>query len=973
MFSDAFPVKVVDDIVFEVDCSMMTVKAGADVDIGANPSSEEQEEALEEGATQVNNVVHSFRLQSTQFDKKSFLGYLKGYMKAVKGKLEPGRVEAFEKGAAAFAKKIVANFKDYEFYTGETMNPDGMVALLNYREDGVTPYFTFWKDGLKEIKLVFITNASMSHALESLVTALVPTSREDDALRTELVAHCNEILNSHIGHNHEPDLGHLSDLVKRQLLQSSPTGAASLKFTNLLSRLLDQPVLSRKHASILFLQSLASSSSRPATGFLPTLAPPPPTRIASSPSPVDAPVSRLPRGKSKADILREYRSKTGRPHLPEHLLLRDTLYLLQGISGKYVRFSIQDDPEVENKLVFMDDSKYVVSAPTKALIHRLSEVGYLYTRVETFVREREGASGVGMIEQSLCHHLQAQLTEYYRLIAILESQMSASSNRPPNDSGADLREEETGLTLRRLDVWINEWRLRMRMMSVCVEGARDAQGGALVNLIHGYTDNGDPFVSKPFFATLHKWLFSGELYDPFSEFFVAMDPALAHMQYVHPSSLAGGIGPLAGDGGFGGLGGDSDDISVERDGGLKLWEAKYQFQEDMLPMFVGEAFGKKIFSTGKSLNFIRYSCHDSDWVVTREKMSNTGGSLKYSDIAGLERSIDTAYQIASHRLFEVFIDKFKLLDHLLALKHYLMLGHGDFADQLMEALGPSLTRPANALFRHNLTATLETAIRSSNAQNDPPDVLRRLDARMLEYSMVDAPIDTVLDPDSMVKYLKLFNHLWQMKRIEGTLNVGWMRITGGARTFLRVPELEPQWHQIRIVMAEMIHFMRQMQAYCQLEVIECSWKILLDFLNKKEGDLDALIEAHRSYLDRMVKKVLLLSPKSGKQENILNQVKEVFSTILMFREATDNFYNYCLSESARRDAKLDAERGVYSGTEQAPDADALPRLVQQVKEYGSLFSERGQTIVHQLQTHPDLDCRFLGIRLSFSDFYRKKT
>lgn len=67
-----------------------------------------------------------------------------------------------------------------------------------------------------------------------------------------------------------------------------------------------------------------------------------------------------------------------------------------------------------------------------------------------------------MIEQSLCHHLQTQLTEYYRLIAVLESQMSLSVER----------EEETGLTLRRLDVWINEWRLRMRMMSVCVEGAR---------------------------------------------------------------------------------------------------------------------------------------------------------------------------------------------------------------------------------------------------------------------------------------------------------------------------------------------------------------------------------------------------------------------------------------------------------------------------------------------------------------------
>lgn len=153
MFSDAFPMKLVDDIVYEVDCQLITVKAGADVNIGGNPSAEEVEEALEDGATQVNNVVHSFRLQSTTFDKKSYLTYLKGYMKAVKAKLSPDRVEAFEKGAAAYAKKIVANFKDFEFYTGENMNPEGMVALLNYRADGVTPYFTFWKDGLKEVKL----------------------------------------------------------------------------------------------------------------------------------------------------------------------------------------------------------------------------------------------------------------------------------------------------------------------------------------------------------------------------------------------------------------------------------------------------------------------------------------------------------------------------------------------------------------------------------------------------------------------------------------------------------------------------------------------------------------------------------------------------------------------------------------------------------------------------------------------------
>src|SRR4051794_36760483 len=100
-------------------------------------------------------------------------------MKAVKAKMvEQGKsaeeVKEFETKASTFVKeKILAGFKDWEFYTGESMNPDGMlvvfiqsltmcfmicltlfashnrVALLNYREDGVTPYFIFWKHGLK--------------------------------------------------------------------------------------------------------------------------------------------------------------------------------------------------------------------------------------------------------------------------------------------------------------------------------------------------------------------------------------------------------------------------------------------------------------------------------------------------------------------------------------------------------------------------------------------------------------------------------------------------------------------------------------------------------------------------------------------------------------------------------------------------------------------------------------------------------
>jgi len=157
IISDSYDLKEVDGVAYEADCKKITV-GNDNIDIGANPSAEEGGEDLEDSAQQVIDVVHSFRLNETNFDKKTYLSHLKGYMKKVKeGMKEKGRspdeITEFEKGASAFAKKIIAGFKDYEFLIGESMDPDGMVILLNYREDGVTPFVTVWKHGLTEMKV----------------------------------------------------------------------------------------------------------------------------------------------------------------------------------------------------------------------------------------------------------------------------------------------------------------------------------------------------------------------------------------------------------------------------------------------------------------------------------------------------------------------------------------------------------------------------------------------------------------------------------------------------------------------------------------------------------------------------------------------------------------------------------------------------------------------------------------------------
>jgi gamma-tubulin complex component 3 len=168
-------------------------------------------------------------------------------------------------------------------------------------------------------------------------------------------------------------------------------------------------------------------------------------------------------------------------------------------------------------------------------------------------------------------------------------------------------------------------------------------------------------------------------------------------------------------------------------------------------------------------------------------------------MAGLERTIVDAYSAASDRLLETFFEKFRLLDHLRALKSYLLLGAGDFAELLMEAIAPRLSKPANSLYRHHLTSDLESALRGSNAQYDSPDILRRLDARVLEYThgelgwdcfaleyKVEAPLNAVLDARAMVDYDRLFHHLWRVKRVEVVLTSGWMRVVSGARLFKRI-------------------------------------------------------------------------------------------------------------------------------------------------------------------------------------------
>lgn len=69
-------------------------------------------------------------------------------------------------------------------------------------------------------------------------------------------------------------------------------------------------------------------------------------------------------------------------------------------------------------------------------------------------------------------------------------------------------------------------------------------------------------------------------------------------------------------------------------------------------------------------------------------------------------------------------------------------------------------------------------------------------------------------------------------------------------------------------MSEMIHFIRQLQSFCHLEVIDCGWQDFERTAMVEGGDLDSLVQAHRVYLDRLVNKGMLLNVRAGKEVRV---------------------------------------------------------------------------------------------------------
>ncbi|RMJ28960.1 TCTP family [Aspergillus sp. HF37] len=165
LLSDTYKVQE-DGLLMTCDCRKFLKKKNEDFELdGANPSAEEGGDgAGDDEAVMVHDIEDQFNMNWLKSEeglkppKEAFKGHLKTYMKRVLQKLEEkgasaDKINEFKTGAPNAVKKILANYDNYDVLMGSSMDADAMHILIDFREDGVTPFATLWKHGLEEMKV----------------------------------------------------------------------------------------------------------------------------------------------------------------------------------------------------------------------------------------------------------------------------------------------------------------------------------------------------------------------------------------------------------------------------------------------------------------------------------------------------------------------------------------------------------------------------------------------------------------------------------------------------------------------------------------------------------------------------------------------------------------------------------------------------------------------------------------------------
>ncbi|KAJ3271184.1 Gamma-tubulin complex component 3 [Terramyces sp. JEL0728] len=678
----------------------------------------------------------------------------------------------------------------------------------------------------------------VSKALFRVVLRYMTKNGKESPRLSNVYEYCVRILGSRLQPTIMKDDGHLLTLIQKKYSETE----SFQRFDTLNNKLKDMKSIQRSWEVVYFLYSISDQqqSAFNNVSMIKMSKEFEPQERNTSSNPKSPPVPTQPPKDHTASVYSSYylpplSERDGNVYLSESEIVKELLFVFQAIDGKYIRFV-----PIMKKYVL--DERVVLPSPTISLIYKLTVLGELTKGINDQLLDLQKLSLMSIFQQSLLSSVQDEMQDFLKYPPLTDSFVQG------------------GISLKRLFVWTNGPLIRIRLLNQILDTCESKKGCQILTMVHKLVFHGDStiqdYVKK---MMLMKWIYEGELDDPFGEFFVASD-----------------------------LNADGDN----------LWKSRYIFKKDRLPAFLSETLAMKAFLIGKSLNFIRYSCQDANFgqahILSKQ-------NLMYGDLKKLEHSIDSSYQSITQYLMNLLFSKYDLRTKFEELKAYMLLGQGDFVQYLMDNLKNSLSNSAATIYRHNLTGTLESAMRYSNPNFESAGLNKRLDIRLLEVHggekgwdifaldyTIDHPLNTIFTPQLMHIYHKLFIFLWKLKRVDHLLTSTWRNQMKSGN-----PKVVQIIHKSNLVRSEMIHFINQLQNYIQFEVIECSWNELMEKFESDKCDLNCIIDSHLHFLQLVLQKCFVSN------NELHHQLMKLFDIILDYGNFQEKLVN-----SLKKDAGI---------------------------------------------------------------------
>ncbi|KAH9089812.1 hypothetical protein LEN26_018985 [Aphanomyces euteiches] len=625
--------------------------------------------------------------------------------------------------------------------------------------------------------------------------------------------------------------------------------------------------------------------------------------------------------------------------LQERALVDDLLYVLLGIEGRYIRkqemkrptaahFQIQlprvyrdISVEIYDDLHFIIDPA-VTDPSLAALASKIVVLGEYYIHVSHYV-ETHTRYEYGQVCHAFCAALKVLLREYAVVVAQLEHLVL-----------------QDGLSLSKIWFYIQPSLRAMEFLSTLVRACLGHHGGALLSVITQLPTSGDAKASSvlnfllekasvPYLKMLEKWIYYGDLHDPYDEFMVASDDSLVKEE-------------------------------LNKDPWSKYWEQRYTLRESHVPHFLTR-FAYKILTTGKYLNVLR-TCGRHVNCPFAISITHAESVRKYDEL------INKAHGFASRILVDLLRTEQDLMNRLRSIKHYFLMDQGDFFVDFMDLADKELNHRADKLLASRLESLLHLSLQSSTCSSDPykddlvcllspHDLIsqmeaihergqkvgraplsstiasslndpgyKAIDALTLDYK-VKWPLSLVISSGALNKYQMIFRHLFFCKHVERRLCDAWRNHQATKELSLRATLTKSYCLRQR-----MLHFQQNFVYYMMFEVISPRWHSLETQLLTEVTTVDDILNCHRDFLDQCLKECLLTDP------DLLRVSTKLMTVCLTFADSIEAITRpYRLDEEAIRNER-EAERDRRADRKARDEADAILNPSQKLKSRRTMSS-----------------------------------